>query len=567
MPRRNGKRLWFFLIISVCLVLSIWNNRDTDLDNMISNGLRKRGPRPAGVARGQTYFHTYPDNNRYMAGDTWRPPDSFGQIPVKLGSSSNKRNTKPTLHHMSRGEHLQQALAEDHIEIGERVFLLIKTGASVLWDRLPMHFLTTVTRFPNFALYSDAADSIGGYEVIDILANVSQSLLLYSEQFQPYRDARRLRSSHLYVTTKESGIKGGWILDKFKNIRILEHAYKQSPDMDWYMLIDDDTIVLADNLSRFLKSLDPNALYYLGSAVAGLDYIFAHGGSGIVLSRGLMKRAFGAPQSDEWVAKYTERTERECCGDYMVAVYLKETVGVSLNFEVSAGRFQGEPIWAIPTSANNWCQEVITMHHQAARDLEMIWEYERLKGPEKSILYSDIYNDFQKPYLPDSARLNWDNGAREAEFSWIRDLDGGIISPDHPLDNSKPYYSLSNCRKECEDRADCLMYRYDPYALYCGISKSSVALGRPILEYDEESLDNRLGSLNRPFGRKDDQKMVSGWYLDRVVAMRKTLECDGLHHDSQADGQVDGIRDQMEGWWLRAKTRYPDAIPDPLKVV
>jgi hypothetical protein len=85
-----------------------------------------------------------------------------------------------------------------------------------MWERLPMHFVTTLTRFPNFALYSDAADSMGGYEVIDILANVSQSLLLYSDQFRPYRDARKLRNSHLYVSTKESGIKSSWILDNSK---------------------------------------------------------------------------------------------------------------------------------------------------------------------------------------------------------------------------------------------------------------------------------------------------------------------------------------------------------------
>lgn len=49
-------------------------------------------------------------------------------------------------------------------------------------------FFTTFTRFPNFAIYSDAASSMAGYEIIDILQDLPMSVLqdhqlgLYIEQ-------------------------------------------------------------------------------------------------------------------------------------------------------------------------------------------------------------------------------------------------------------------------------------------------------------------------------------------------------------------------------------------------
>lgn len=51
----------------------------------------------------------------------------------------------------------------------------------------------------------------------------------------------------------------------------------------------------------------------------------------------------------------------------------------------------------------------------------------------------------------------------------------------------------------------------------------------------------------------------------KVVEMRKTLACDALYHDDHAGGHVEGFKDQIEGWCLRTKPRYPDAIPDPLE--
>lgn len=428
-----------------------------------------------------------------------------------------------------------------------------------------MHLLTTLTRLPNFAIYSDAADSIAGYEVIDILANVSETQLLNSPQFKTYRQIRAMRSKHNYIPASELDTQDGWVLDKFKPLKMLEHAYSTVSHMDWFVVIDDDTILLADNLTRFLATLDPSKAYYLGSAVAGLDHVFAHGGSGIVLSRALMERAFANPESKRWIDEYTKRAEAECCGDYILAVMLKEKLGVTLDYESSGGRFQGEPIFRVPASSSNWCQEIITMHKQSARDFELVWEYEKIRGTESPILYMDIYHDFIKPYFPSEPTAGWDNGSHDVEYSWADDAS----SPDSSeMGTAKPYASLDACRKECEHRSDCLMYRYDPYRRYCGISKSTVALGRPRKEYDDVGFrkDPRTRTLSiEP--RSAEQQLTSGWFIERIRSMRRQKQCDALHNDPDADGKAFGVRDQVEGWWHRAKERYPDAFRDPLKEV
>lgn len=61
---------------------------------------------------------------------------------------------------------------------------------------------------------------------------------------------------------------------------MLQHAWRHAPDNDWYVLVDDDTYILSDNLGQWLATLDPNKPYYLGSAVAGLQHILHMAGPG-----------------------------------------------------------------------------------------------------------------------------------------------------------------------------------------------------------------------------------------------------------------------------------------------
>lgn len=538
-----------------------------------------------------TFFHTWPDNNRFVSNDIWRPPQMFGpQSTVRQGQ-------------LGQGEqlHLAQPLIPDFVANTDRMMLLVKTGAMTIWNRLPMHFLTQLAKFSKFAIYSDAADSVAGYEVIDILANLSVPLL-NSEQFELYRHFRDMRARHSYLAPQDTANlffskdarQKGWTIDKFKNLPMLLHAFKStesSDDIDWYVMIDDDTMLIVENLVRLLSSLDPTQPYYLGSAVAGLQYIFAHGGSGIVLSRKTMEIAFSEMEAEKNVQDYSVRAQHECCGDYMVAMYLKELYGIALNYELSRSRFQGEPLHLIQFGHDNWCQELISLHHVGPRDMEVLWEYERIRQyelaqgsqdaensdstivgpPLRGITYRDLYNDFVKPYFDRRPQWDWDNGAKDVELSWQADY----ANENGQIENEaqRPWYSLENCRRECERRLDCLMYRYDPYRRYCGLSSSTIALGATVVNYSEDedfditcrTLTNSADKCPKARDRTDkSHQMVSGWYLERVISMRRQIWCDSLYVDPTSDGNIYGHRDQVEGWWVRMQSKYIDEA-DPLR--
>ncbi|CAN6599844.1 hypothetical protein TRVA0_001S07932 [Trichomonascus vanleenenianus] len=438
---------------------------------------------------------------------------------------------------------------------------MVKTGSSSLWQRMPVHLYTTFRKFSNYAVYSDSEDTIGGIRVIDALANTTEELRKHSPQFRKYREHEVMQRHHVFVnpsTPSDFGFEsddGGWTLDKFKNLPMLLHAYENHRNYDWYVMIDDDTYLFADSLVDFLSTLDPDSPIYTGSAVAGMHHIFAHGGSGIVLSRGLMDRAFGDKQSPNWVQKFTSLTEQECCGDYMIAKYLHDTIGHSIDFRVSSGKFNGETIYNLAIKPSSWCAEVISLHHVSPREFELLSRYEeafpQLNRKSPYITNADIYQDFMLPYFrtdKKSAQYNWDNGAKDVEYCYTCDAATHYYLNDEVLEfnSSKPYASIAECNRECQSNPECLMFRYDPYKLYCGIG-TSIALGQPRTLHNDHQTDRVRKQLGMPVGRTEDHPMASNWQLDRVRELRQHHPCD--------------VTNKPEGWWV---SRHDGPI-DPLK--
>lgn len=559
----------------------------------------------------RAYYHEYPDSNRFESDETWRTPEVFSKSNVIIRdihkndrlTHDDVKNLHPEVNQqqtlkkvaatqgITKADYIKQELPRDFGYNTERIFLLLKTGYTVQWERIPMHLLTTLTRFPNFGIYSDAASSVGGYEVMDVLADLPESILK-NPQLDLYVEQQKSRRGHAqypaksFTQNKQNQLNGqAWIMDKFKNLPMLYHAWKSSPDQDWYFMIDDDTFVLADNLGKFLATLDPNKPYYLGSAVAGLNHIFAHGGSGIVLSKGLMKKAFDHPKIEEWLDEYAHRALQECCGDFLLAAFLKEKVDIDLNLAASGRKFQGEPIAKVACHRQNWCSEIVTFHHSSPRDMELLWEYERVRSyystnmrdsyvfspadapimlENPSITYGDIYTDFIKPYLK-PMRSNWDNNAKEFQFSWLADMRGQKATVDDYLRNDgfsdKPYTSVDQCRQACLGNPDCVMFRYDPFQKYCGYS-TSLTLGNAIpvssaaLHGDSEVIKMlKKHGINTP--RTQSQGMYSEWRFDRIEAMRSKLAC-----DPEAQQDIPEIDDGKEGWYWHARERFEDVKVD-----
>lgn len=531
----------------------------------------------------RAFYHEFPDSHRFESEETWRSPDMFpdtGHVQRAMarrqqhGQQQALQKSVP-----SKAEYVKQDLPHDFATGTDRIFLMLKTGYTVQWDRIPMHLVTTLTQFPNFGIYSDAASSVAGYEVIDILASLPESVMV-DTQLGLYKEQQRKRRNHIPALRDGASPLNGhaWVMDKFKNMPILKHAWETSPGKDWYLLIDDDTFVFADNLGRWLKTLDPSKPYYLGSAVAGLKHIFAHGGSGIVLSRALMKMAFQAPETEAWMEEYAERALKECCGDYVLAAFLKEKLNIDLDINVSGNRFQGEAIAKIACNGQNWCTEVATFHHATPRDIELLWEYDRMRGYYPSstgeslvyspadgpslferplITYADIYTDFVKPYLV-PMRDHWNNNAKEIQYSWSLDYgEGHATIEDYSnadADSDKPYASVDKCRSSCLANPDCLMFRHDSFQRYCGLS-TSVALGISAPPGTMQPGDDDVARLLKEHGvdikRGEDVAFYSEWRFDRIEAMRAQASC-----DPNGQGDIPDIDDSKEGWFWHAREKF-----------
>ncbi|VBB82529.1 Conserved hypothetical protein [Yarrowia lipolytica] len=533
-----------------------------------SAGQRPKSPTaPAGVAfeMHPDAFHAGADANRHMGHDVWRP---HGYVPsYPLGGVHRAPGIDP-LQVGNAGEFMQQKLVADFAEGSDRLFLMLKTGATTFWKRMPIHAYTTLTRVPHFAIYSDHPDTIAGYEVIDILANTSQEYM-DSQDFRLYRQQQKLRELHNQVDFGTMKLDGGWELDKYKNIPMLQHAWNTDSTKDWYVFIDDDTYVFFDTMLAWLKELDPKEPLYMGSPTSVKGVTFAHGGSGVVLSHGAMKAMFEdaeiADGFDTLQHEYEEHTASVCCGDYMVAKVLLDKAKVKLSmtsaskYPYIARKIQGEPITTLKFFQDNWCQPITTFHHLTNRDIELMWQYERSKGPEfrKHITYQDLYHDFVKPYISDDVREDWtiereDTDGDGQESSLAKEKEDWKnkhtkkksdddeedkepeqeIPPFEPLKDS-PRQSIDKCKAWCQSKDWCYQFVYT---------------GK---DGDENSVCKIKKYLSLGYPVTKGKKKRVGWNIEHIrMHLRWSTDCDELAGLEEADAK--GL-DPDEGWW---KSRF-----------
>lgn len=490
---------------------------------------------------------------RYESPEVWRAEGIFeekgGPHMHKVPRPERPKQPSPG-HYKKPADYLEQTLVADYPRGSIKdVFLMLKTGGLVMWDRLPIHLATTLTRVDNFAIYSDMAGSVAGYEVIDILKDLPKEIL-ESADLTSYRQMRTMRSEGYNWVASDIDFHGrndGWANDKYKNIPMLADAYKRSPESKWFVFMDDDTYMLWDNLDAYLGSMDPMEPIYLGSRAwfpipqehkGQKVKIFAHGGSGVVISKGAMDRLFG-PQSgnsiEETVEKWSLLADTQCCGDLMVAWALFESGGVLLDdsrTDRPITRFQGEPIYTTFFNEETMCEPLMSFHHLRGHEIEILWEYERLNS-RAEILYQDIYRDFVLPYIVDE-REDWYMDHATWEFN-------GEQSP--PYFDPEGNEVLANqskelCRRACELEEFCYVWSY--WEGTCQLQLDKVVLGIKATR-DLKDFSSKFPGAN---------KVYTGWMVDRIRQLRANLPCDPLTYDKTKDRYND-TPETAEGWALR----------------
>lgn len=384
---------------------------------------------------------------------------------------------------------LVQPIVEDSTADAERVFLMIKTGADVLWERIPIHFLTTLTKFPNFALYSDFPGSIGGHQVVDILEKLPPEIKALPDfdiynALHEFRDQNYTIDNHFRKSMVPQIHGASWTLDRYKNIPMLAHAYEKSPNSDWYVFMDGDSYIFADGLLSVLNQFDPKKILYAGHACGSPSdrYNFANGGTVVVLSHKVMEKLFGqGKENTERLIQWYDQGHTNL-GDKAVAVMLADELDIHLN---SISGFYGFPIHQIKFHPETWCNVVISSHKIAPRDIELYWEYEKVHQLKRNRLIreGDVYRDFVQPYLSDRKEM-WDNELDE---------------PKH----AEQVKSADECARTCASVTECLSWRFEEDTVKCEWSK--------VLQMGHSTkLVNNYGDIPR--------NITSGWELERLEA-------------------------------------------------
>lgn len=381
--------------------------------------------------------------------------------------------------------------------------IVLKTGSTEIYEKLPIHLATTFVCVADFLIYSDLTQSVGSVQVRDALALVSRELREHHPDLAQYR----MLQQHVRSGADAAELKGekSWGLDKWKFLPMISDAYRLFGDSKkWYVFIEADTYVSTHNLRLWLSQLDAKQAIYAGAQVMIGDTEFAHGGSGFVMSASAaqgLTDAFSRRESD-WEQKLAD----ECCGDKLMAEVLLQA-GPPITLLRAFPFIQGETLSSLDWSPTHWCMPAVTWHHVDAAGIDQLWQFEmawrRDTGANKPIRFADYYAAFIHPRIAtaNGTMYGWDNLSND----WVFER-GKIISP--------AYATADACKAFCIERQACLQWAWSPGRCRAG---KAVRLGWAI--------DNRpeLGSAEDRVvdaASDGDEGVVSGWLLDRIETVQ-----------------------------------------------
>lgn len=267
----------------------------------------------------------------------------------------------------------------------EDVLVVMKTGVTEALDKVPVHFKTTLRCIPNYVIYSDFEEKIDGVQIHDAFRNIDPVVKQNVDDFQIYnRLSKRGREglqTQDFADEANSAIgkpnNPGWKLDKWKFLPMVKEAYQYKPDAKWFVFMEADTYYSWPTLLAWLSHFDPSEPHYIGTETQIADVIFAHGGSGFVLSNPAMKLA--ADEYTERADELHEYTDAHWAGDCVLGKVLSN-VGVNLSF--SWPILQNSNIGELDEFTTTfyrrpWCFPAVALHHLSPDDIRFLHDFEQ----------------------------------------------------------------------------------------------------------------------------------------------------------------------------------------------
>lgn len=370
----------------------------------------------------------------------------------------------------------------------EDVTIILKMGAGEVATHLPAYLNRLGRCKQDLLFFSDRRAEYNGWEVVDALANLRPEYRYNNKDFEIYDSIQT-------AETTEDKSRDGWRLDKYKFLPMMELTWRQRPHASWYVFIELDTYVNWDNMYRFLAHFDHKTPYYFGSPVwPPKKTVFAHGGSGFVLSSGALNklmargRMFAENHHFPGTHLFGKDVTKQCCGDEVLANVLKES-GVSLKGYWPM--FNGEKPITARFGWEQWCEAILTLHHLQPEDFAGLerWESSRLY-PSRPLTFEELFL-YIEPSLKEQTD-DWSSMSEDVTY-------GGGHSAGK---------SLESCKAACLKDSKCMQWEH--FGDTCRFSYTI-----------------RLGHHQPPDG---DKKWTSGWMADRIKSFKTAHSpCHGAH--------------------------------------
>lgn len=415
-----------------------------------------------------------------------------------------------------------------------KVMYGLKTGADVMWREVLLHQATTFKLWPQHGVYAEISEVIGNETIIDIFERLPDSIL-NDGALDKYRILKQgvLRKDGREV---DSVIDyDGWWIDRFKNVPMAAHMWEHAtPDTEWFIFADGDTVLMQDAVLDFLKDYDPEQPWLFGRKANAYaftpdgdltDIHFPHGGSGVITSRGALEKLFIAgvqPVIDD----YSGRAIYHCCGDAIFGIAMYEVANVSMSVHPKttsgyADLFQGNNFAQFGIVSDSWCHPILTFHHLTPREIERLYEFQAQAIGE--ISQSTFYDNFMLPFIVPEKQW-WDafesmNG--DEKEGWLYEFTEDNKSHRDDIDDlltereTLPYDNKDLCRDLCEKVEDCMVWRWRDGS--CTISHGELLV--------------RGRSVREGYKNWQDEEVWSGWVVERITNRRYEWGCSTAMHD------------------------------------
>jgi hypothetical protein len=381
--------------------------------------------------------------------------------------------------------------------------IILKTGSTEIYEKLPIHLITTFKCVQDHLVYSDAPQDFAGEPVRDALALVSKEALDDLKDLEQHK----LLHEHMRLGGDASDLRGDKSrhLDKWKFLPMISDAYFTFGDRKKrYFFVEADTYVSLHNLLPWLSKLDHKESIFAGAQVMIGQTEFGHGGSGVLLSAGAVKAMSTTYRDNQkhWEGIVAE----ECCGDKVIADVLK-AADPPVRLLRSFPMIQGETLSSLDWSETHWCRPAVTWHHVDATGIDKLWQFDHVwrakYGASKPILFKDYYAAFIQPRLvaANGSLENWDNLSGEPAPAGKKD-------------------SVA-CQSHCEETESCVqwVWRSDSCKVGNVVRLGWALSNRPALGSADDRIEKVSGEALKG--------AVSGWVTERVEALKEGMgECD-----------------------------------------